>query len=327
MLKSDLKSLFFCFFGRLDIGGDQMIVSVSKRTDVPALYMDWFMRRLQEGFAYSINPYNPKLVKKISLKKEDVDAFVFWSKYPKDFLTYVDILEEYTYYMQFTLTPYGKDLESGLPAKEELLDLFINLSKKIGKEKVIWRYDPIILTKDYTVKDQIRLFHDYCEKLSPYTKRVVISFVDEYQKNKKTFEDLGIEELSEASIHVLAGAFGKIASKFGLEIETCAEAIDLEEYGIKHTKCMDDDLIGKLGGKTILYEKDPYQRPSCKCTKSVDIGSYDTCVLGCKYCYAVGRREVALRNYKKHQASDDNLLGVKMDEEMKTHKKTPTLFD
>ncbi|MGS0973022.1 MAG: DUF1848 domain-containing protein [Candidatus Izemoplasmataceae bacterium] len=304
-----------------------MIISVSKRTDIPALYGDWFVRRLEEGFVYSVNPYNEKQVKNISLKKEDFTAFVFWSKNPQAFMKHLDKLDEYTYYFQYTLTPYGKDLEKHLPNKETLIETFISLSKKIGKEKVIWRYDPIILTDTYTMKKHIELFDEYCERLAPYTEKVIISFVDEYVKNKETFRALSIRELTVSEMHVLADAFSKIAKKHGLEIETCAEAIDLCAYGINKTKCIDDSLIARLSGKTVIYEKDPYQRDECLCMKAVDIGSYDTCVLGCQYCYAVKRKDVSLKNYKNHDVFGKTLIDVEIDEEISVAKKEPTLFD
>ncbi len=304
-----------------------MIISVSKRTDIPALYGDWFVRRLEEGFVYSVNPYNEKQVKNISLKKEDVTAFVFWSKNPQAFMKHLDKLDEYTYYFQYTLTPYGKDLEKHLPNKETLIETFISLSKKIGKEKVIWRYDPIILTDTYTMKKHIGLFDEYCERLAPYTEKVVISFVDEYVKNKETFRALNIRELKTIEMHVLTDAFSKIAKKHGLEIETCAEAIDLGAYGINKTKCIDDSLIARVSGKTVIYEKDPYQRDECLCMKAVDIGSYDTCVLGCQYCYAVKRKDVSLKNYKNHDVFGKTLIDVEIDEEISVAKKEPTLFD
>ena len=304
-----------------------MIISVSKRTDIPALYGDWFMKRLEEGFAYSINPYNPKQVKKVSLLKEDVDAFVFWTKNPIPFMKHIPKLKDYVYYVQFTLTPYGRDLEENLPKKDLLVDAFQDLSKKIGKNSVIWRYDPVVLVNDYTSQWHIKMFEDYASRLSPYTNRVVISFVDQYKKHAHTFEELGIGELSDQEMHVLADKLARIARKYDLEIETCAEAIDLSAYGIRHIKCIDNDLISKLSGKEVIYERDPYQRASCHCHKSIDIGSYDTCILGCRYCYAVGNKSKALRSYKAHQLTDSNLLRVEIDEEIKVTKKAPTLFD
>ena len=305
-----------------------MIITVSRRTDIPALYGEWFIARLKEKFVYTINPFNQQQVKSISLRKEDVTAFVFWSKNPKPFIKYLDELEGYSYYFQFTLTPYDKDLESHLPNKEELINTFVTLSEKIGKEKVIWRYDPIVLSNRYTIKKHVELFKKYCEKLSPYTEKVIISFVDQYVKNKETFRQLDIHELSEEDMVIVAKAFSKIAKQYGLAIETCAEEIALEEYGINHAKCIDDALISKITGKQLIYQKDTYQRGSCSCMISVDIGSYDTCVLGCAYCYAVKSQTVTLKNYKNHDPIRKTLIELEIDEDdVKEYKKDRTIFD
>ena len=168
-----------------------MILSGRKRTDVPAFYGEWFINRLRDGSVLVRNPVNPKQVSKILLSRENIDCIVFWTKNPENFMKYLGELKEYPFYFQFTLNGYGKDIEPGMPdKKKELIPLFQELSRKIGKERVIWRYDPVLISKDYSIEWHIHTFESMAEALEGYTKQAVISFLDIYRKIKGRMEQI-----------------------------------------------------------------------------------------------------------------------------------------
>lgn len=161
-----------------------MILSVSRRTDIPAFYSGWFTSRVKEGFVCARTPFNSNQILNIPIKPENVDCIVFWTKNPKPILEYLDELDKrgFKYYFQFTLTSYNKDIEYSVEDKKELIKTFIDLSKRIGKERVILRYDPILLTKKYNINYHLKAFEILLSQLGEYTDRVVISFIDGYRK-------------------------------------------------------------------------------------------------------------------------------------------------
>lgn len=264
-----------------------MIISASRRTDIPNYYSDWFIKRIEEGFVYVKNPMNPHQISKVSLNKDDVDCIVFWTKNPKNMIPRLKELNNYPFYFQFTLTGYGKDVEPNLPSKrEELITTFIELSKLIGREKVILRYDPIFINEKYTVDYHKKAFGEIAERLSLYTEKVIFSFMDFYTKTLRNTKHLNIRELTIDDMKEIAKSLSEIARKNHLAIETCAEKIDLNEVQIGHAKCIDDKLIERIIGCKLDIRKDGNQRMECGCVESIDIGTYDTCNNGCCYCYA-----------------------------------------
>ena len=264
-----------------------MILSVSRRTDVPNYYSDWFLNRIKEGYLYVRNPMNAHQVSKIDISPDVVDCIVFWTKNPSNMLDKLDELKDYKYYFQFTLTSYGKDIEPNLlHKKHELLPIFRNLSEKIGKERVIWRYDPIFLSERYTVEYHLKAFEQMAEYLNGYTEKVVVSFLDFYTKIQKNMTLQGIRQLSEHEMADLAVELVKISKKNNLLIESCAEKVDLQNIGILHGSCIDKTLIERIVGYPLKGSKDKNQRTECGCFESVEIGTYNTCLNGCKYCYA-----------------------------------------
>ena len=264
-----------------------MILSVSRRTDIPNYYSDWFYERIKEGFLYVRNPMNPHQVSRIALSPKVVDCIVFWTKNPEPMLGRLTELSDYMYYVQFTLTGYGRDVERNVPdKKEKMISTFQKLAKQIGKERVVWRYDPILFTKKYSAEYHIRAFSQIAEVLSGYTKRCVISLVDTYAKNRKRMEQLGTYELPEAEWKAMARRLSEMARRNGMSISTCAEKADLSDCGIGHSSCIDRTLIEELIGCPIQVKKDANQRKECGCVESIDIGTYHTCRNGCLYCYA-----------------------------------------
>lgn len=261
-----------------------MILSASRRTDIPCFYSEWFMRRINDGFALYRNPMNYSALYRVALTPDIVDCIVFWTKDAQNMLGQLQTLDSigYNYYFQFTITPYGHELEPALRPKNEIEDCFIELSKRIGRHRVVWRYDPIILNRDIDVNFHKREFARMCEKLAPYTDTVVVSFVDMYAKLKT---DL-IRPQSDSEVLELAAFIGETASSCGIKARSCCESYELSPFGIEHGACIDRDRIEKICGRRLKLASDKNQRPSCGCCESVDIGAYDTCLNGCVYCYA-----------------------------------------
>lgn len=289
-----------------------MILSASRRTDIPGFYSEWFMKRLKEGYVLTRNPMNHSQIRRITLSPETVDCIVFWTKDPGNFIDKLSRLDElgYSYYFQFTLTPYGKELERNLSDKKQIVKTFQCLSKAIGKERVIWRYDPIILNEMLTEAYHVKMFTALCRELCGYTDSCIISFVDVYHKlNKAAKEDL-LKEITEEQMHRLASVFSEIARDYGIELQACCEKVDFREDGVKSSSCIDKARIEKICGHSITAGKDKSQRPGCGCVQSIDIGVYNTCRNGCVYCYANHSDNSITKNYLRHNPDSDIMIGT-----------------
>lgn len=292
-----------------------MIISASRRTDIPAFYSEWLMNRLKEGYALIPNPRNSDRIGRVELSPENVDCIVFWTKNPVPMFDKLEQLDEmgYRYYIQFTLTPYDKTIESNLPPKSELMQSFIEMSKRTSKKQAVWRYDPIVIDEKLTVAWHIEQFGEMCERLNAYTERCIMSFVDPYKSIGDKFRAMtGNEILS------IASEFSKIAKRYGIALYTCAEEIDLSKYGIEHSACIDKLLVEKVIGHTIKAKKDTNQRAACCCIESVDIGVYDTCSHGCAYCYATSSQKTVLRRIVSHNPAAPMITGYPTGSEIVT---------
>ena len=290
-----------------------MIISASRRTDIPAFYSKWFMNRIKDGYVLTQNPFNTNQVKKIILTPYHIDAIIFWTRNPKSLIPYLDELHQkgFNYYFQYTITGYKRELEKATPHPCKAIETFIELSEKIGKEKVIWRYDPIIYTKYTDFDEHIRLFEKISKSLENKTEKVVISFADPYKKIQKNLDTLNYHDILENKNKLceLAKELSNISKSRNMIIETCSEAIDLDYCGIKHGKCIDDDLIEKLFNIDLNIGKDKNQRKECGCVQSVDIGMYNTCSHGCTYCYATYSETTVQKNRLKHNPESPLLIG------------------
>ena len=247
-----------------------MIVSASRRTDIPALFSEWFYNRMEKGFVLLKNPYNPLQVGRVTLAPDKVDGFVFWTKNATPMLPRIHELDAFKYYFQFTITFYGRDVEKNIPDKKEIV---IPAFKKIEKGKAIWRYDPIFLNEKYTWDYHIRAFTQIAESLEGYTTKAVISFVDSYRT--VDLKLLKIQALTVEQQKELAQQLSEIAEQHGIKLFSCAE-----ELGLLYSACVDGKIFG------VDKPKDRNQRGLCQCVESVDIGAYSTCENGCAYCYA-----------------------------------------
>ncbi len=302
-----------------------MIVSVSRRTDIPAFYSEWFFNRLKEGYVYVVNPMNLRQVSKIKLNPETVDCFIFWTKDASPMLNRLDELKDYKYYFQYTVTPYGKEVEKGVLDKIKVIDTFKKLSTAIGKEKVVLRYDPILFSEKYNIEYHCRAFERLCTQLENYTEKCVISFIDLYKKTERNTKDLKIIQMELKDIENISERFSKIASKYGIVIETCSEGYDLTKFGIKKGKCIDDELISKIIGAKVKVKKDNTQRDVCGCVKSVDIGQYNTCRHHCLYCYANFNYKQVEENYKQHDKDYPLLVGKVREDAKITEREMKTI--
>lgn len=287
-----------------------MIISASRRTDIPTYYADWLFNRLEEEYVLVRNPMNIHQIGKISLAPEVVDGIVFWTKNPIPMLDRLSELDKYNYYFQFTLNAYGKDVEPNIPSKNDvIIPAFQQLSKIIGRERIIWRYDPIFFNEYYTMEYHCKYFRMLAERLGPYTEKCTVSFLDLYRNTARNTKPLNIQpETMEQQIEIMQ-RFLKIADEYGLYIDTCAEEIDLEKFGISHAHCIDKKRFEQIGKYKLSVEKDPNQRPECGCIASIDIGTYNTCKNGCLYCYANYSHNTVVKNAQLHNPLSPLLFG------------------
>lgn len=288
-----------------------MIISASRRTDIPSYYSEWFFNRLKEGYVLVRNPMNPRQISRVNLSPEVVDGIVFWTKNPAPMLKKLDPLEKYIYYFQFTVTAYGSDIETNLPSKNEvIIPAFQQLSGEIGKERVVWRYDPIFINDRYTLEYHCRSFEILASKLAPYTEKCTISFIDFYRKTERSMKRLGIQPVSAWQQDELLERFTKTAAKYNIYLDACAEISDFRRFGIAPARCIDPERLEKIGNYRLHAGKDKNQRHECGCIESIDIGTYDACRNGCLYCYANHSHTIANRNYERHNCTSPLLFGI-----------------
>lgn len=297
------------------------IISASRRTDIPAFFTDWFMNRIREGYFLRINPFNPKQTKGVSLAPVDVDAIVFWSKNPDPLLFQLDELNRrgYRYYFQFTLNPYDRHFEPKLPPLEERIETFRGLADRIGPAKVVWRYDPIVLSSATPLSFHLDNVAKLAEALRGHTEQLVFSFLDFYGKVNNRLNELqrkeGItiyditanphhEELRALMTHA-----GRVGKENGMSVLSCAEELELSEFGIEHGSCIDGKLISRLFGIDCSSRKDKNQRDVCRCLESIDMGVYNTCSFQCSYCYANLTDRTINKNLEKHKILSPALIG------------------
>jgi len=298
-----------------------MIISASRRTDISAFYSEWFINRIRAGYCTIPNPFNSNQVSTVSLRPEDVDVIVFWTRNPRPMFPYLLELDEsgYRYYFQYTILNYPRVIDPKSPSLETAIKSLCELSNQIGPERIIWRYDPIVFSEKTDAQFHLRSYRYIADAIKGRTERSVISIMDEYSKAKKRLFKMG-----EQGAALIRGVYNNqpwfddlmhslvdIANNNHMEIVSCAEEIDLQPYGIKPGKCVDDDLIERIFGINVLFKKDPSQREECGCVVSKDIGIYDTCLFGCQYCYATKSFALAKNRYQEHDPTSPSLIKLK----------------
>ncbi len=321
-----------------DVGQEQkaaapVIISASRATDIPAFYSDWLIDRVKRGYVKWKNPFNG-VYSYVSFS--DTRLFVFWTKNPQPMLSKLSFFEErgLNYYFQYTLNDYENEhWEPHLPSLAQRIDTFIRLSEQIGKERVIWRFDPIIISQSLYPDEILARIKKIGDQIYKHTQRLVFSFIDVdcYRKVKNNLSNLSesISDIDTETMNYLAKGISDLNKKWGLALGTCAEKLNLDQYGIEHNRCVDDRLIIKLfpedtalmsylgyqpSDQTDIFSentaysyeklKDKGQRKACGCIQSKDIGQYDTCPHGCVYCYANTNHETALEQWKKSQGKN-----------------------
>ena len=267
-------------------------------------------------------------ISKISLSPEVVDGIVFWTKNPIPMMPYLDKLNDYAYYFQFTVNSYGKDIELNVPNKNDIIiPAFRELSNRIGADRVIWRYDPILLTEKYTIDYHVNYFNELAKRLSGYTDKCIISFLDLYRNTQTHLKDIGILPLGDKEMYELAERLVEIANKNNLIIESCAEKINLEKFGIQLGHCIDCYLFEKILNCKMNLSKDKNQRPECGCMESIDIGAYNTCKNGCRYCYANFSDKTVVKNTSVHNPYSPLIFGEIMSDDKIIERKMVSLKD
>jgi len=293
-----------------------MIISASRRTDIPAFYADWMMNRIRAGFCAVPNPFNRKQISRISLLPSDVEVIVFWTRNPKPLMRYLSEMDSLGlhYYFQFTIVGYPREIDPKCPPLEAAIRVFQELSDHVGPSRVVWRYDPIVFCVKTPPDYHKQRFAEIAGELKGHTHRAVVSVVDSYRKAEirmKALEAKGawITECDSDDLGSLMRDLAALATGNEMEITSCAEDIDLSCYGIRAGKCVDDQLIAEAFGIDVSRKKDSSQRKRCGCVVSRDIGMYDSCVFGCPYCYATQSFERAGENHKEHDPQSPSLLG------------------
>lgn len=285
-----------------------MILNTGGRTDTVQYYTEWLLRRFEEGYVLTRNPLFPSKFQRYELSPDKVDCVVFCSKNYRPILPRLrEITDSFPTYFHYTITAYGKDIEPGVPSIKESMETLIDLSRLVGKQRIAWRYDPVLLTKEYTIERHLETFEQMAGVLAPYIDRCIFSFVEMYKKLETNMPEL--IPLSQEDMNTLAKGLGSIAQKYGIHIQTCGTNGDYTPYGIHSSGCMTLDILGNANGIVFKNLKHKGLRQGCHCIESRDIGAYDTCLNGCKYCYANKNPKKAFENYKYHDPSSPLLLG------------------
>ena len=291
-----------------DIVSDNMIINVGGRTDIVNYYTPWLLNRLEEGYAYSRNPFARENVYKLSLKPEDVDCLLFCSKNYQPILKHIgDIDEKYNILCNYTITAYGKDIEPKVPSINQSIKTLKQLSDIVGSNKILWRYDPILLTKEYTVEKHLETFEYMAEKISPLVYRCIFSFVDMYKKVEENMPE--IIPLVDEDKETLLKGIGNISKKYNLYTQSCATTESYEKYNIHAAGCTTREILEQAHNVVYKNVKGTGIRKNCHCIPSRDIGAYNSCLSECKYCYANRKPDIPKKVIKLHDEKSPLLLG------------------
>ncbi|MEG0177640.1 DUF1848 domain-containing protein [Anaerorhabdus sp.] len=280
-----------------------MILNISGRTDIVAFYTEWLMNRINEGYVDVRNPFYPKSVSRINFC--DVEAIVFCTKNPKPIIKYLNQIKIPCIF-QVTCTPYDKDIELCVEDKKEIVKSIIELSRLIGKENVILRYDPILINDKYTIDYHERAFERLCSLLAGSVEQVIVSFVDEYKNVNRHMRELRIKKLSEKEYLDIGVRLVSITNKYGMTIQTCYEKNDLTSVGFIQSACCTKELAYRLTGRSNFGK---WKARDCGCIEMVDIGTYNSCRHYCKYCYANYDEKSVDVNSRDHDVKSSLLIG------------------
>lgn len=286
-----------------------MILSVSRRTDIPAFYPDWFFNRVKAGFVLVRNPFFAQQVSRIQIDPQTVDCMVFWTKNPGPMIARLDELEPYPYYFSVTINPYNRNLEAVVPRKNKVIDSFKQIADRIGPHRIIWRYDPVFMTDDMDMDYLVDSFEAVAKRLSGHTERVMTGFLTMYKKTERNMRETTVRELTPEEKFEFARRVAEISNVYGIDPQACSVKADLSSCGVKAGYCIEKELIERIAGYSIDAAKDKNQREICRCIESIDIGEYDTCPHACLYCYANQNQRNVADKWKKHDPDSPLLIG------------------
>jgi hypothetical protein len=293
------------------------IISVSRRTDIPAFYGSWFMNRLSEGYAGFINPYN-KQPHKVSLSRKDVIAFIFWTKNVTPFLESLNVIErnDYPFYLHYTITSYNELLEPSVPALQDSIASAALFAERFGKERLIWRYDPIIISQNTPVEYHVEQFSRIAKILGRYTSSCHTGFLNHYKKVTVSLTDLNkrygfqVIDQSPSEQANLLSQLAETANSHGIALHCCSEPADSLAM-VKRGSCIDLERIHRLFYQYSIPPKVPRapSRKECNCFQATDIGAYNSCLHDCVYCYANSDQVIRNSLFQDHDPSSP-ILGL-----------------
>ena len=285
-----------------------MILNTGGRTDTVQYYSEWLLNRFKEGFVYSRNPFYPSKVTHYELTPSKVDCVIFCSKNYEPILDRLsEITDKFNTYFHYTITAYKTDIEPNVPTIEKSIETLLKLEAIVGKQKIAWRYDPILLTEKYTIDYHLKTFNYVAEQLSGHIDRCIFSFVEMYKKLSRNMPEL--KAVSEKDKSIIACKLGEIAKKYDIYLQTCATNGNYEKFNIHPSGCITLDILAHANNIKFKNLKHKGMRTNCNCIETRDIGAYDTCPNGCKYCYANSTPTKAIKNYKQHNPKSPILLG------------------
>ena len=260
-----------------------MILNTGTRTDIPAFFHKWFLNRFDEGFVCSRNPYNNE-VYKYNIHPEVVDCICFCSKNPRPLVRHLDKFEDYNQFWFITLNPYENDIEVNVPDYKKVIKTFADVSSTLNRDAIAWRYDPIFITEKYDLEFHIDKFEEIASQLCEFTSDCTISFIDLYKKVLRNFPEA--REVTTEEQLIIGKNFARIADEYTIKMKTCVEGTLLDRFGFDSSGCMTKQVLEKAIGNNLKVPRGKYQNRQCNCLMGRDIGAYNTCLHGCKYCYA-----------------------------------------
>lgn len=301
-----------------------MILSIDFRTDIPAFYSEWIVNRFNEGFLYFRNPSYPSTLHKVILDKNHIEGILWCSKDYLPILYDLDnIVHKFTSIFHYTITGYGKEIEPNVPSLEQSIYTFKELSQRYGKEKVIWRFDPIFYCKYFGEDQTLDRFEKICKELHNYADRVVVNFVSPYEKVKRHLPEMITMTPIQKKVLIL-NMFG-ICKKYDFKLQTCGNGLQFKDLkGVEVTGCLDEHALKLMG----IYPSKPKGNATpwgCLCYPNTSIGEYNTCLHKCKYCYASSDFDKCDNNFSKHDPKSPLLIGWPRGDEKIIEMKPKTL--
>lgn len=283
------------------------IINVWWRTDIVNYFTPWLLKRLEEWFCYSRNPLFPSNVYKIDLHPEKVDCLMFCSKNYKPILPYIgEINKKYRILCHYTITAYWKDVEPNVPNIDESIETLIKLSEIVWKEKIIWRYDPLLFTKNYDADKLIKTYEYIASKVHNHIQRALFSFVEMYKKLDVNMPE--IIPFTQEDKNQLAKWIWEISKKYNIYIQTCWTFDSYEEYWVHKSWCTTKEVLEQANNVTYKNIKASGMRKGCRCIPSHDIWAYDTCLNWCRYCYATKHHDKVKDIIKQHNPESPLLI-------------------